>query len=276
MAADSLVVAVLLGVVQGVLEWLPISSEGNLALALTLLGASPGAAVRYALFLHLGTAASATAYYRRDLLALANRLPGWRPRRANSPDQREVTFLALATLVSGAVGIGAYVTVVDRVSALSGGSFVALVGLLLVVTGLVQRLGDDRQAGSPGRTASAGRTWVDAVLVGAGQGLAILPGISRSGTTVGVLLLRGHEGETAFRLSFLLSIPAAVGAASLALVEAGAGFAPSAAVALLVSAAVGYATIGLLVDAVRRVPFWAVCVAIGSLAMAGGVLVGLA
>lgn len=269
MAADSFVVAVLLGIVQGVLEWLPISSEGNLALVLTIMGSSPEASVQYALFLHLGTAASAATYYRKDLLMLAERLPQWRLRRANSSEQHEVTFLALATLVSGIVGLGAYFIVIDRVSALSGGSFIALIGALLVVTGIVQRLGGDDT-----RTASGQPGVFDAVLVGIGQGLAILPGISRSGTTVGVFLLRGHDGETAFRLSFLLSIPAAVGAATLALVENDVGFALSASVALLVSAVVGYATIGLLMETVRRISFWAVCVALGSLAMVGGVLVG--
>jgi len=100
----------------------------------------------------------------------------------------------------------------------------------------------------------------DAVLVGSLQGLAILPGVSRSGTTISALLLRGYDATTAFRLSFLLSIPAALGAGGLAVLDTGpTGVGPAAtAVALVTSAGVGFATIGGLLQIVRRIAFWAV------------------
>lgn len=252
-----LLLALLLGVVQGVVEWLPISSEGQLALLLTLLdGTSPDAAVGFALFLHVGTALSATVYYREDLGALA---------REREPT--ETRFLVAATGVSVVVGLSAYELLTDAVSDLQGGAFLALVGVLLVLTGLFQRvavasLGTREEPALP-----------DALLVGALQGLAVLPGVSRSGSTVGAMLIRGYAAPAAFRLSFLLSIPAALGAGVLAALD-GLPSLPLAAagVALGTAAVVGYASIDALLRVVDRVPFWAVCLGLGLLTVAGGLV----
>jgi undecaprenyl-diphosphatase len=263
---ERLRVAVVVGLIQGVFEWLPVSSEGNVSLYLTVVEGLPSdAAVRYSLFLHAGTAVAALTYYRGDvrtlLAALGHDAAPGRPVRA------EAGFLLLATLVSGAVGVAAYLALTELVSAVAGGAFVALVGALLVATGLVQRLA----AGRLGERESP--TLADAALVGVLQGLAVLPGVSRSGTTVSALLLRGYDAPVAFRLSFLLSIPAALGAGVLAVADAGlpASVAP-ALLALATSAVVGYATIGGLLRVVRRVAFWGVCVGLGALAVVGGVL----
>jgi undecaprenyl-diphosphatase len=111
------------------------------------------------------------------------------------------------------------------------------------------------------------------VLVGV-QGIAILPGVSRSGMTIGTLLLRGHEGPRAFRLSFLLAIPASVGGGLLGYADTGLDTTlVAAAVALGAAAVVGYASIGALMRIVDELPFWGVCVGLGTLAVAGGLLV---
>ncbi|SFR93402.1 undecaprenyl-diphosphatase [Halomicrobium zhouii] len=263
-------IAVLLGVVQGILEWLPVSSEGGVAIVVTgLTGASPAVATRFALFLHAGTALSALAYYRGEVATVLREVPSWRPRTAFDRDRADLSFLVLATLATGVTGLPAYVLLDALVNDLTGGAFVALVGGLLVLTGLLQRFAE-----SVALDPRATPDWLDAVLVGALQGLAILPGVSRSGTTVSALLLRGHEGESSLRLSFLLSIPAALAANVLVLVDDGVpAISPSAAVlAVAVSAVVGYLTVGALVALVRRVPFWAVCVGFGSLGVFGGAL----
>ncbi len=263
-----LVVALLVGILQGVFEWLPISSEGNITIVLSALGRSPEEVVAYALFLHLGTALSATVYYRRDIRDVLTLLPEWRPNSAFDGDQATVTFLAIGTLVSGLVGVAAYVTLVDAFSKLTGGVFVALVGVLLLLTGGFQYLSKDRygQHRTP--------TWLDAVLVGVAQGIAILPGISRSGMTTGTLLLRGHEGPQAFRFSFLLAVPASLGGGLLAYLDTGLDISLLAAVTALGAAAVvGYATIGALMRVVDELPFWSVCIVLGTLAVVGGLLV---
>ncbi|MWG34440.1 undecaprenyl-diphosphate phosphatase [Halomarina oriensis] len=265
----SLLVALLAGVLQGIFEWLPISSEGNLTVVLTALGRPAEAAVAFSLFLHLGTAGSASVYYREEVAELLGRLPDWRPKRAFVGEQAPVTFLAVGTLVSGLVGIAAYATLDEVVNELTGGTVVVLVGVLLVVTGLFQKF-------TAGR-ASTERDpdLLDAVLVGAAQGVAILPGVSRSGMTTGTLLLRGYDGSSAFRFSFLLSIPAALGGAAIAYVDTGLGEVTptAAAIALLTAFLVGYATIDALLRVVERVPFWLVCLGLGAVAMLGGALV---
>jgi undecaprenyl-diphosphatase len=305
----SALIAVIAGALQGVFEWLPISSEGNITVFLTALGSSPEAAVQFSLFLHVGTALSATMYYRDELGDVLGALPEWRPGSAFDPgdpvasdaqaasgatgsvgrgasgrvtdqsgsgagasgraasERPTLSFLGVATLVSGVVGIAAYTTLEHVVSALTGGAFVALIGLLLVLTGVLQRVADGFEFGN-----RESPDLVDAVLVGALQGLAILPGVSRSGTTASALLFRGHDGPSSFRLSFLLSIPAALGAGVLVVLDEGIpSVAPTeAALALGTAAVVGYLTIDALMRVVERVPFWGVCIGLGSLAMVGG------
>jgi undecaprenyl-diphosphatase len=265
----SLFVALVLGVLQGIFEWLPISSEGNITILLTAIGTSPGVAVSFALFLHAGTALSATIYYRNELTSALGTLPDWRPTSAFEERTAVISFLGVATAVSGAVGISIYLTLRAFISEFPGGIVVTLVGLLLVVTGLLQRRAD-RAIVETTRSPSL----VDAFLVGGLQGLAILPGVSRSGTTVSVLLLRGYEGPTAFRLSFMLSIPASLGGGLLGLLgqQGASGVGIVAGVTgLLVAALTGFVTIGGLMRLVRRVSFWALCVLLGAVAIAGSV-----
>jgi undecaprenyl-diphosphatase len=264
---DAAALAVLLGAVQGMLEWLPVSSEGGVALVVIASGESAVDATRFALLLHAGTAVAALAFYRDDVATFARQAPSWRPRRAFDADRADLTFFGVATLVSGIVGVALYLAFVEAASELAGGAFVAAVGALLVGTGLVQRVAAAWGLGGRHRPDA-----VDAALVGVMQGVAILPGVSRSGTTVSVLLLRGHEGEASLRLSFLLSIPASLGAGLLVTIDAGLPAVPpvAALLALIVSTLVGYVTVSVLVALVRRVAFWAVCVGFGTLAVVGG------
>jgi undecaprenyl-diphosphatase len=269
---DPWLVAVLVGVVQGVLEWLPVSSEGGVALFLTAVAnASPALAVQYALFVHAGTAVAAAAYYRRELRTVLGTLPTLDPRHPFDTETADLSFLAVATTLSMGVALAAYVLLIELASALAGGAFVVLIGVLLVATGVVQRVAERRggvdHKGDP--------DLLDALLVGALQGLAVLPGVSRSGTTVSALLLRGHEGVDSLRLSFLLAIPALLGGGVLIVLDDGLpAIAPAvAAIALVVSAVVGYLTVDALVRLVERVAFWAVCVGFGTLAVAGGAVV---
>jgi undecaprenyl-diphosphatase len=267
---DPHLVAVVVGLLQGVFEWLPISSEGNVAIALTALGTAPSLAVSYALFVHLGTAVSATAYYRDEVRAALASWPGLRPVSAFGGETATLSFVVLATAASSVVGLVALFALEALVTELTGGAFVALIGALLVATGILQRFADARSLATR-ETPDA----LDAVLVGGLQGLAILPGVSRSGTTTSALLLRGHDGPASFRLSFLLSIPAALIGGGVGVVRAGGiGVSPTAGlVALVVAAVVGYATIDLLMRIVRRVAVWTLCVGLGALAIAGGLVV---
>ena len=266
--------ALLVGLVQGLLEWLPVSSEGAVALLAAVVGGfTPARAVQFGLFLHLGTALSATAYYRAEIRAVLGDVTDWRPRSAFGTETADLSFLVLATLATGVTGIPALLVLDSILTDVEGAAFVALIGVLLLVTGIVQRFAETITLGDRNRP-----NWLDALLVGGLQGFTILPGISRSGTTVSALLLRGHEGERSLQLSFLLSIPASIAASVIVLVKDGVpAIDPAAGVlALAVSAVVGYLAVDALVRFVRKVPFWSVCVAFGALAVAGGGIVLLA
>lgn len=263
-----LFVAILAGIVQGVVEWLPISSQGNLSLVLTLVGTDPSTALQLALFLQVGTTLSAATYYRSDIAAAIATVPSYHPTAAFEGDNATVTFVVVASACTGIVGIPLYVFAIDFASELAGGTFIAVIGVLLVLTGVFQLVSESRSLG-----ARRCPTWMDTILVGAFQGLTILPGISRSGTTTSVLLFRNYDPPAAFRLSFLLSIPASIAAAVLTVLGAGGlpGISPiAAAVALGISAIVGYLTIDLLLRVVDRIPFWGVCFGLGGLAIVGG------
>lgn len=263
-----LIVAILAGIVQGVVEWLPVSSQGNLSLFLTLVGTSPDEALQLALFLQLGTTLSSTLYYRDDIREAVEAAPGWRPRTAFEGSNAVTSFVVVACIATGLIGIPVYFLASDVASELTGGAFIAIIGVLLVLTGVLQLVSE-----SVGLAEKEEPTLVDAILVGACQGIAILPGVSRSGITTSALIFRSYEAPSAFRLSFLLSIPAGIGAGALILATEGGvpGVGLDAAlVALVVSAVVGYATIGALMRVVERVPFWMVCFGLGGLAIVGG------
>ncbi|MFC6615209.1 undecaprenyl-diphosphate phosphatase [Halopenitus salinus] len=268
MTRTELIVAVLAGIVQGVVEWLPVSSQGNLALFLTIAGTDPQVAIQLALFLQVGTTVSAASYYREDITRAAGAVPGWRPDAAYSGENAIASYVVVACVMTGIVGIPLYVYAVDLAGQLAGGVFIALIGVLLVLTGVLQIASESIGMGGRERP-----TFRDSLLVGALQGIAILPGVSRSGITTSALLVRSYDPPAAFRLSFLLSIPASLAAAALTVFGAGGlpGIAPgAAALALSVSAVVGYFTIDALMRVVERVPFWAVCFGLGGLAIVGG------
>lgn len=273
MSRIDLVVAILAGIVQGVVEWLPVSSQGNLALFLTVAGTDPEVAVQLALFLQVGTTLSAAVYYRDDIATAIRAVPGWRPDSAYAGENAIASYVVVATLMTGIVGIPLYVYAVDLAGQLTGGVFIAAIGFLLVLTGILQLASESVSMGI--RDAP---TLLDSILVGAVQGIAILPGISRSGITTSALLFRSYDPPAAFRLSFLLSIPASLGAAALTITGAGGlpGIEPLPALAALgVSSFVGYLTIDALMRIVDRIPFWVVCFGLGGLAIVGGGVVSV-
>ena len=267
MIEESVLTGIILGAIQGILEWLPVSSEGNITVILTALGRSPATAVSLALFLHLGTAVSASVYYRRELWAVFG--DAWKT-RTTLESTTPVVFYLIATVTSGVVGIAAYASLVEFVTALTGSAIVICIGVLLIAMGVFQAV-TSTVSSNKTREPTVG----DAVLVGIAQGVAILPGVTRSGMTTGTLLLRGHDGPAAFRYSFILSIPAALGGGLLGGLETGiSDFAFSVALAAFVTAAlVGLVSIEFLIRIVERVAFSVVCLLLGTATVLGGVVV---
>lgn len=191
--------AVLLGLVQGVSEWLPISSKTQILFASTLLFSLPLAvAYAFGLFMEIGSIGSALVYFRRDIRSLFHA-------------RRLVVYLLVVTIVTGLVGAPLYY-LTDKVLSTSPynlGIPMVLLGLVLIGTGLY--IGYSRA--TPRLVVGLGEMRLkNYVMVGIAQGMAALPGVSRSGMTVSTMLLMGVKPVQAFRLSYLAYIPASLGA----------------------------------------------------------------
>lgn len=237
---------IVLAVVQGLTEFLPISSSGHLVLANAILGlAQPGIAVE--IVLHLGTLAAVVLYFRRDLAQLARSaavyLGGGRGER-----ERASIAMVLALAVGTAPSVAAGLLAKSRLESLYENprqtSIELLVTALILLSTLLVRRG--------ARPVSIGR----ALVIGFFQALSLLPGVSRSGATIsGGLYLRIRPEEAA-RFSFLLSIPAILGAivleAPAVLREAGQGRAGLLLAGCLISFALGYLSIAALLKIVGR------------------------
>lgn len=237
--------AVLLGLIQGLAEWLPVSSEGAVTAVYSLaFGADLPDAVNFSLWLHLGTMLSALVALRSDALDVLRDIA----RRPSAPSPM-TAYLVLATLVSAPIGFLMLVGLFESSERVGAAAMVG-VGLLTLATGAILL-----RSGASGSRTRDDLTWPDSVLTGVAQGLAALPGLSRSGLTIGALLSRGLDRREALTLSFLLSIPASAGAGLYAAISAGLYASPEAAVALAVSALTGFAAIRALMSVASRLNF---------------------
>jgi len=193
-----------LGVLQGVLEWLPISSKGNLVLLmLYFLGIDAATALELSIFLHTGTLLSAALYFRKELIGILSSLGGG---AAHNDSRRLLVFLFIATILTGITGFPLFL--LAKATATIEEGFIALTGIALILTGLLEKVGGRIR----GLRTTSNLGTEDAAVVGLAQGFSALPGVSRSGITTTVLLIRGFKGDEALRLSFLLSIPAVLSA----------------------------------------------------------------
>lgn len=181
---------IILGLVQGLTEFLPVSSSGHLVILQSLFGMQEHA-LAVALVLHLGTVTSLIVFFFKDILSVIKK-----PR------------------IIGQIMI---VTVITGIIAFSGKSYFELlfaspkaVAVALLFTAAMLFLAKAKDNGS-----KLELSFKDAVFLGIAQGIAVVPGISRSGFTISALLLRGVDRETSFRFSFLAAIPAICGAAIL-------------------------------------------------------------
>lgn len=245
--------AAVLGILQGTAEWLPISSEGQTMLAMmNWLGLSPETALSCSIFLHLGTMTAALIRFRRRFLdALRNM------------SSRTAQTLIVATFCTGITGLPLYF--LFRESFTGGREATLLIGVLLIATGILLRF---KGTGSHGVEDLGLR---DMVLLGLAQGLAILPGVSRSGTTVTFLLMRNLRQQEALTLSFMISVPAVMASVAIDGFPANVSM-TSGAVMLGFSFIAGYLTMDLLMRFAGSVDFSKFCVALGLVTLGLGFL----
>jgi undecaprenyl-diphosphatase len=244
----STVQSLILGALQGVAEFLPISSSGHLLLARRLMGLGE-IPVLYDVLLHVATLAVVVVVFRRrigQILAAFGRWVAGRRKEEDAEDLYLLLYLLLATAVTAVAGLA-----MDRLEPriLAQPKILAalflVTGLILLATLLFRGSRGYRELGVPG-----------ALLVGVAQGIGVLPAISRSGITIAASLACGLEREKAGEFAFLLAVPAILGALALKLREFGALEAQVRPLALaggfLASFAFGLASLILLLRVVRR------------------------
>ena len=235
----------LLGLIQGIAEFLPISSSGHLAIAQNLLGMQDAGVVPefFDVLLHLGTLVAVFVAYWGEIKDMVRELVfGVRDIARHSTPTRRLILL----IIVGTLPLFAVLPVKDKVQSLS--SNMVFIGAALIVTGFLLFASDRVRKG---RKTEASAGVLSALIVGVGQAIATMPGISRSGMTITTGCFVGYERKFAVRFSFLLSIPAVLGANILSLkdaAEAGInwGEVPMYLVGVITAAVVGYICIRLL------------------------------
>ncbi len=206
--------AIVIGIIQGLTEFLPVSSSGHLVLSQHILGLEmPG--LTFEVLLHFGTLVSVVWVFWKRIVSIVSSLWSFIHKRNGEKfladsDRKFALLLIVGSIPAAVVGL----LFKDFVES----AFAAprLVGFMLLVTGCLLWVADHLAGGNKTIT---GVSWLDSIIIGCFQALAIMPGISRSGSTITGALFRGLDKRTAAEYSFLLSIPAIAGATLLELIE---------------------------------------------------------
>jgi undecaprenyl-diphosphatase len=193
---------IVLGIVQGLTEFLPVSSSAHLVFVQTYLGVPDAIALPLDVFLHLGTLAAAAWLFRAELGALLRAALGvMRPSKVDVYERRLFFAVVLATIPAAAAGM-IFNDMIERAfgSPTASATFLIVTGVVLLSTRFAPR-------------GTHTVTLPNAVAIGLAQAVAILPGISRSGSTISTAIWLGVDRQQAARFSFLMSIPIIFGAA---------------------------------------------------------------
>jgi undecaprenyl-diphosphatase len=276
-----LLYSVIIGLVQGVSEWLPISSKTQVIVSSSyLLGLPFQQAYSFGLFMEIGTVIAAVIYFRRELIGMVRILLGSK----NSDFRKLLIYAVIVTVVTGLVGAPLYLVTesigTQANSARAVGMPMLVLGFVLVGDASLIRYSRRRVRGSARSRKMADLSFRDCVVVGATQGIAALPGVSRSGITTSAMLLLNVEPGEAFRLSFLAGIFASIAASGLTFLAtrsnvsaavAGIGLA-GLALAIIVSTIASLFLIDFLIKVAGKSEIVYLTSALGVIAIASGLL----
>ena len=214
--------AILLGLIQGIAEFLPISSSGHLSILQNLfeLQTAENGHMFFDVLLHLATLISVCIFYRKDIAEMVMEVVSWFSRKPKSigaekrssapPARRLILMLVVATLPLLLV-----LPINDHIEQLYYNT--TFIGIILILTGVMLFVSDRLEKG---RKSEKNMRISDAIAIGVSQAIATIPGLSRSGTTITTGMAVGLDRNFAVKFSFLLSIPAILGANILALIDA--------------------------------------------------------
>ena len=275
----NIIQAIILGIVQGLTEFLPVSSSGHLAIIQNLFHINTDGGLLFDVLLHIGTLIAIFLVFWKDIVKLVIEFFGIIGdffRRFSDPDlivlssayRKFVLLIIVSTIPTGILGY------VGRHFVAYASSTLIIPGIGLIITAILlficDRIGD-------GRNGIKKISYLNAFEIGMAQGMATIPGISRSGATISVGLMLGIKKETAVKYSFIMSIPAVIGAAVLEIKDAGGttvtvSTVVAYVVGMIVSAVVGYFAIRFMIGVVRRkryIYFSIYCMVMGLVAIIG-------
>lgn len=262
--------AIFMGMIQGLTEFLPVSSSGHLAIFQHIFGIETDTGVLFEVLLHLGTLAAVCVVFWKDVKNLVVhgigliadacvyawqwlmskiRHEDFRRRRLINNAYRKFAWLIIVTSIPTAIIGFALKGVINAAS-----SILVIPGICLVITAIVLLLVDGHPGG---RKKAKATTCTDAAIIGVAQGIATLPGISRSGSTIAACLFLGMDKSFAVKYSFLASVPAIVGANLLEIggiigTPVSGGLIASYIVGTIVAAIVGYICVKVMINIVKK------------------------
>ncbi|MGC8487688.1 MAG: undecaprenyl-diphosphate phosphatase [Clostridia bacterium] len=263
--------AIVAGIIEGVVEWLPVSSKTMITLYFALIGINVQSAYNLGLIANLGSFFAAIYYFRREAWEVLKSLPHPFAKDRYSTLLR---FLFVGTLATGVTGIPIYLAVQKTFSIVSGSVAMLLIGVLLLITSFIARNKTRLEAAAAPAAGDRSPTLAAALVTGGMQGLAALPGISRSAMTMTPLLLMGFSAEESLRLSFMLDVIALVGAGVVPLVIGHGGLTAihtlgtgTTIVMLVAAAIVSFLAINAVLGVARRLKTWIATLIIGIIAL---------
>ena len=271
-----MIYAAIIGLIQGISYWLPISSKTQIIVSSTyLLKLTFKQAYTFGLFMEIGTIIAAIVYFRKELLEMIQALLGSK----NKAHRQLLIYAVIVTIMTAIIAAPLYL-VAESISGIALGIPMLIVGLVLIGDAALIRYSRKKREKGINSRKLENLTLRDYVIIGIVQGIAALPGVSRSGTTTSAMLLLDVEPDEAFRLSFLAGIFASLGAFGLTLIVSKSNVAAAVSaiglsgivVAIIVSTIVSLFLIDFLIKVSRKSKIIYLITALGIIAIASGLV----
>ncbi|MFW9783695.1 MAG: undecaprenyl-diphosphate phosphatase [Candidatus Heimdallarchaeota archaeon] len=266
---------IIIAILQGLFEWLPISSSGQvMIISLNLFDVSPDVAFSLSIWLHLGTTFAVIVKFRKDYFNIAKTiLPKWSISDDNSIKKRN--WLIIGTIGTAITALPLYflfqLIILGGFTSSQGDILTLIISGLLIITGIfllrIKKIYGTKEI----QNTTGKETIKNSLLAGLSQGFAILPGVSRSGFTVSTILLEKYTQENALKLSFLMSVPVALASIVVDILFGG-GYMLSVLdpltiiIVTIVSFIVGYLSMEILIRISKKVQFGYFCILYGIIA----------
>ncbi len=262
----------IIAILQGLFEWLPISSSGQVMIVSTEFFGITDEALSLAIWLHLGTALAVIARFWKDYVGI---FKSFMPNKyqVEKSDIIKRNWIIIATIGTAITALPLYFIAKELFTGTQGDISTLIISGLLIITGIILLKSKDLLGNKKIDDISDNLFQTDSFIAGLTQGTSILPGISRSAMSVSTILLEGYYREDALKLSFLMSVPAVLGSIGADILFDNRSIIGSLdpfiiIISTLVSFIVGYLTMELILRFARKVQFGYFCIAYGIVAFA--------